>query len=274
MWHLDYKESWALKNWCFRAVVLEKTLESPLDCKEIQPVHPKGNQSWIFFGRTDAEAETPILWPLDAKNWLTGKDPDAGKDWRQEEKGTIEDETVGWHHWLNGHDGHESEQALGVGDGQGGLLCCSPWGGKESDTTERLNWTELNSFNSRNSPGSKYVWSSFKHVKTDSGKPWIWTKFIAVAEIGSVQRPCAFCEIMVFYLRRYHICDYKTTAVQRRKRLWTVFIYRLWCHVYHNNIAGRSISKCLLVIPQKTIEFIPSTIILSQLHLSDEVFPC
>ena len=139
MWELDYKETWAPKNWCFWTVVLEKTLESLLNCKEIQPVHPKGNRSWLFTGRTDAEAETPILWPPDAKNWLNGKDPDAGKDWRQEEKGTIEDEMVGWHHWL---DGHEFEQALGVGDGQGGLACCSPWGHKESDTTEWLYWTE------------------------------------------------------------------------------------------------------------------------------------
>ena len=111
-----HKESWAPKNWCFWTVVLEKTLESPLDCKEIQPVHPKGDQSWIFTGRTDAEAEAPILWPPDAKDWLIRKDPDYGKDWRQEEKGTTEDEMVGWHHWLNGH---EFEQAPGVGDGQG-----------------------------------------------------------------------------------------------------------------------------------------------------------
>ena len=139
MWELDYKESWTLKNWCFWTVVLEKTLESPLDCKEIQPVHPKGNQCWIFIGRINAEAETPILWPPDAKNGLTGKDPDAGKDWRQEEKGMTEDEMVGWHHWLNWH---EFEQALRVGDGQGSLVW-SPWGHKESDTTERLNWTRL-----------------------------------------------------------------------------------------------------------------------------------
>ena len=136
---LDHEESWALNNWCFWTVVLEKTLERPLDCKEVQPVHPKGNQSWIFTGRTDAEAEAPILWPLDAKNWHLGKDPDAGKDWRQEEKGTTEDELVGWHHQL---DGHEFEQALEVGDGQGDLARCSPWGHKESDTTEWLNWTE------------------------------------------------------------------------------------------------------------------------------------
>ena len=104
MWELDYKESWALKNWCFWTVVLEKTLEGLLDCKKIQPVHPKENQSWMFIGRTDAEAETPILWPPDAKNWLIWKDPDAGKDWRPEEKGTTEHEMVGWHHWLHGHE--------------------------------------------------------------------------------------------------------------------------------------------------------------------------
>ena len=109
---------------------LEKALESPLDCKEIQPVHPKGNQSWIFIGRTEAEAETPIHWPFLAKSLLIGKDPDAGTGRRQEEKGTREDATVGWHHWLNGH---EFEQALGVGDGQGGLVCCSPWGLKMLD---------------------------------------------------------------------------------------------------------------------------------------------
>ena len=122
MWELDHKESLVLKNWWFWTVVLAKTLESPLDCKEIQPVHPKTDQSWIFIGRTDAEAETPIIWPLDAKNWLTGKDPDAGKDWRQEEKGLIEDEMVGWHHWLSEH---EFEQALGDCEGQGSLACYS-----------------------------------------------------------------------------------------------------------------------------------------------------
>ena len=140
MWELDYKESWELKNWCFWTVVMEKTLESLLDCKDMKPINPKGNQSWIFIGRTDAEAETPILWPPDAKTWLIGKDTGAGKDWRQEERGTAEDEMKRWHHWL---DGHEFEQALGVGDGQGGLACCSPRGHKESDTTEQLNWSEL-----------------------------------------------------------------------------------------------------------------------------------
>ena len=136
MWKLDHKESWAPKNWCFW-IMLEKTLGSPLDCKEIKPVNPKENQSWIFIERTDAEAEAPTLWPQDVKNWLIWKDPDAEKDWMQEEKGTREDEMVGWHHQL---DGHEFELAPGVGDGQGSLVCCSPWRCKESDTTERLNW--------------------------------------------------------------------------------------------------------------------------------------
>ena len=120
MWEVDNKKGWAPKNW---TVVLEKALQSPLDCKEIKPVNPKGDQPWIFIGRTDVEAKTPILWPPDVKNWLIRKDPDAGKDWRQEEKGTTEDEMVGWHHQL---DGHEFGQAPGVGDGQGSLACCSP----------------------------------------------------------------------------------------------------------------------------------------------------
>ena len=140
MWELDCEESWVPQNWCFWTEVLEKTLESPLDCKEIQPVHSDGDQPWGFFGRNDAKAETPVLWPPHAKSWLIGKDPDAGRDWGQEEKGTTEDEMAAWHHWL---DGHESEWTPGVGDGQGGLACCDSWGRKESDTTEGLNWTEL-----------------------------------------------------------------------------------------------------------------------------------
>ena len=136
MWELDCEEGWAPKNWWFWTVVFEKTLESPLDCKEIHPVHSKGDQPWVFFGRDDANAETLVLWPPHAKKWLTGKDSDAGTDW--EEKGMTEDEMAGWHHRL---DGREFEWTLGVGDGQGGLVCCSSWGRKESDTTERL--TEL-----------------------------------------------------------------------------------------------------------------------------------
>ena len=139
MWELDHKESWAVENWCFWIVLLEKTFESPLDYRGIQPVHLKGNQPWIFIGRTDAEAEPLILWPPDAKSWLIWKDPDAGKDCGQEEKGTIEDDMVGWHHRLNGH---EFEEALEVGDGQGSLVCCSIWSCKDSDTTEWLNWAE------------------------------------------------------------------------------------------------------------------------------------
>ena len=143
MWELDHNESWVLKNWCFWTVVLEKTLESPLDWKEIQSVNPRENQSWMFFASTDAEVEAPILWPPDAKNWLIRKDRDAGKDWRQEEKGTTEDEMVGWHHWL---DEHEFEQGLGVGDGQGSLACCSPWSHKESHMTEHLTWIYFTRF--------------------------------------------------------------------------------------------------------------------------------
>jgi len=136
MWELDCEEGWALKNWCFWTVVLEKTLESPLDCKEIQPVHPEGDQPWDFLGRNDAKAETPVLWPPHATSWLFGNDSDAGRDWGQEEKGTTEDEMAGWHHRL---DAYEFGWSPGVGDGQGGLVCCDSWGRKELDTTE-LNW--------------------------------------------------------------------------------------------------------------------------------------
>ena len=140
MWELDNKESWAQKNWCFWNVVLEKTLESLLDCKEIQPVHSKGDQFWVFFGRIDAKAETPVLRPPHAKCWLIGKDSDAGRDWGQKEKGMTEDEMAGWHHWL---DGQEFVWTPGVGDGQGGLVCCNSWGRKESDMTDQLNWTDI-----------------------------------------------------------------------------------------------------------------------------------
>ena len=142
MLELDHKEAWVLKNWCFELWCVEKTLESPLDFKEIQPVHPEGNQFWIFIRRIDAEAETPILWPPDAKNWISGKDPNAGKDWRWEEKGMTEDEMVGWHRWLNGH---EFEYSLRGSKGQGGLAC-RPWGCKE---TQLSDWTTTKHLHSR-----------------------------------------------------------------------------------------------------------------------------
>ena len=131
---------WAPKNWCFWTVVLEKTLESPLDCKDIQPVHSEGDQPWVFFERNDVKAEIPLLWLPHTKSWLIGKDSDAGRDWGQEEKGTTEDEMAGWHHGLSGR---KFEWTPGIGDGPGGLACCGSWGRKESDTTEQLNWTEL-----------------------------------------------------------------------------------------------------------------------------------
>ena len=136
IWELDHKEGWALRNWCFWNVVLEKTLQNPLDFKEIKPVNSKGNQPWKFVRRTDAEAEAPTLSPPDAKSLLIGNDPDAGKDRRQKEKWMTEDKMVRWHHWVNGH---EFEQAPGDGEGQGSLVCCSPWGHKQLDTTEWLN---------------------------------------------------------------------------------------------------------------------------------------
>ena len=138
MWELDCEESWVPKNWCFWTVALEKTLESPLDCKEIQPIHSE-DQPWDFFARNDAKAETPVFWLPHAKSWLIGKDSGAARDLEQEEKGMTEDEMAGWHHWL---DGRESEWTPGVGDGQGGLVCWDSWGCKESDTTQWLKWTE------------------------------------------------------------------------------------------------------------------------------------
>ena len=161
-------ESWTVKKaehqrtdaselWCWR-------LESPLNCKEIQPVHPKGDESWVFFGRTDVEAETPILWPPHVKSWLVGKDSDAGRDWGQEEKGMTEDEMAGWHHWL---DGLEFEWTLGVGDGQGGLASCNSWGRKELDTTEQLNWTELKWLSSRGQ-------STLHYPSSTKPRNWSW----------------------------------------------------------------------------------------------------
>ena len=147
-----------MKNWCVWTVVLEKSLESPLDCKEIQPVHPKGDQSWVFIERTDVEAQTPILWPPDAKSWPIWKDPDAGKDWWQEKKGTAEDKMVRWHHRLNGHGFGWTPE---VGDGQVSLACYDSWGRKESDTTEQLNWTDVRVLG----PYTKYIFFYGLHFK-------------------------------------------------------------------------------------------------------------
>ena len=189
MRELDCEEIKALKNWCFWTVVLEKTLESPLDCKKIQQVHPKGNQSWIFIGRTAAKAETPVLWPPHAKRWLIGKDSDAGRDWGQEEKGMTEDEMIGWHHRPNGH---EFECTSGVGDGQGSLVCCISWGHKKLDTTEWLNWTELknvkNSFNNCN---------DCSHTK-NHGVPWqAWYR----CYVYTVSPPSGLCPNIILSTR-------------------------------------------------------------------------
>ena len=167
MWELDYNKSWVPWNWCFWTVVLEKTLESPLNYKEIQSVHPKGNQSWIFIGRTNAEVETPILWPLDVKSWLIWNDPDAVKDWRQEETGTTEDEMAGWHHWLHGHVWVNA----GVGDGQEGPVCCSPW--DRMSQTWLSNWTELST---KHSIGASLVAQTVKNLPAmleTQVDPWV-----------------------------------------------------------------------------------------------------
>ena len=170
MWELDCDESWAPRNWCFWTVLTEKTHESPLDCKEIQPVHSEGDQSWVFFGRTYAKAETLVLWPPHAKSWLTGKNSDAGRDWGQEEKGMTEDEMAGWHYRL---DGREFEWTPGVGDGQGGLACCDSWGRKESDTTERLDWTELNSLNVSLEYHTEVFWEHWSQITNDKSLTWL-----------------------------------------------------------------------------------------------------
>ena len=172
--------------WCFWTLVLEKTLESPLDCKEIKPVDPEGNQPWIFIGRIDAEAEAPTLWSFDLKSWLIGKDPDSGKDWRQEKKGTTENEMVGWHHQLNGH---EFEQAPGVGDRQGNPMCYSPRGCKKSDTTEQLNWTERTKITSKKSEEKKFLIMSnvINPIKCYRDLNDLFPKSLSVAHLGTIK---------------------------------------------------------------------------------------
>ena len=171
-WELDCEERWAPKNWCFWTVVLEKTLECLLDCKEFQPVHSERDQPWDFFGRNDAIADTPVLWPPHAKSWLIGKVSDAGRDWGQEEKGTTEDEMAGWHHWLNGR---ESEWTPEVGDGQRGLVCCNSWGLIESDATEWLNWTEY--YSVKKEKRKTYEHSTIKHIYCQVKKKSIWKDY-------------------------------------------------------------------------------------------------
>ena len=205
MWELDYKESWALKNWSFWTVVLEKTPESPLDCKEIQPVHSKGDQPWMFFGRNDTKAETPILWPPHAKSWLIGKDSDAGRDWGQEEKGTAEDEMAGWHHRL---DRREFEWTPGVGDGQGALVYCDSWGSKELDTTERLNWTEL--------------------------KPVFYKCTSCTLGLGFILRL-----LPVLYTLSIHSVHFKNHNIK-----WSIFRVQIFVLVvYHDSFTWRSVSS-------------------------------
>ena len=181
MWELDCEESWAPKNWCFWTVVLEKTLERPLDCKKIQPVHPKGDQSWVFIGRTDVEAETPILWPRHAKSWLIGKDPEAGKDWGQEEKGTTEDEMTGWHRWL---DGRESEWTPGVGDGQEAWRAAIH--GVAKSRTWLSDWSDLKRLSSSSSKQSLNLYSVPAFIKglLTWGTCWL---FLCCYEIGWLQ---------------------------------------------------------------------------------------
>ena len=174
MWELDHKESWVQKNWCFWTMVLEKTLDNPLESKEIKPVNCKGKQSWIFTGRTDAESETLILWPPDVKDWLCGKDSDPGKDWRQEEKRMTGDEMVVWHHQIHGHG---FGWTLGVDDGQGGLAYCCSWGHKESDTTEQLNWTELGVSDGQENLMCCSPWG---RKELDTAEWLNWTDFISI----------------------------------------------------------------------------------------------
>ena len=208
MCELDYKESWTPKNWCFWTVVLEKTLESPLDSKEITSVNPKGNQSWIFIGRTDAEAEAPILWPPDTENWFIGKDSDAKKDWRQEEKGMTEDEMVGRYHQT---DGHEFEQALGVGDGLGSLAYCSPWGCKESDTTKWLNWCLLHwqadslPLAPPRKPPETWYYISFTVGRVWSPVPWMRDISLRDSPLGLVLKWSPFTSTRTFWKGPYVI---------------------------------------------------------------------
>ena len=195
MWELDHKEGWVPKNWCFWVVLLEKTLESPLDCKEIKPVRPKGNHPWIFIGRTDVEAETPILWSLDVESWLIWNNPNARKDWRKEEKGTIEDEMVEWHHRLNGR---EFEQALGVGNGQGGLACCGPWVTKSQT---RLKWFSTQACTDLNQKFRAVFRGNYwghQGVKNGKMKIKVWRMNVSVDK-GNISKMFHLCFFLLYF---------------------------------------------------------------------------
>ena len=241
MHKLDHKESWTLKNWCFWTVVLEKTLESLLDCKEIKPVNPKGNQSWIFIGRTDAEAEVPVFQPPDAKSRLIRKDHDAVKDWRQEEKGMTENKMVVWHHQLSGH---EFEQTLGVGEGQGSVACCSLWGPKESDTTEWLNNNNLICTSKvKNRYGEKY--SYIHRYSCISEKAMAPLSSTLAWKIPWTEEPGRLQSMGSLRVRRNWVTSLSLFIIMHWKRKWQstpVFLpgesqgqgslvgYRLWSH--------------------------------------------
>ena len=191
MWELDCEEGWAPKNWCFWTVVLEKTLEGPLDCKEIQPVHSEGDQPWDFFGRSDTKAETPVLWPPHVKSWLIGKDCDAGRDWGQEEKGTTEDEMAGWHHWL---DGRESEWTSGVGDGQGGLAAIH---GIAKSQTRLSDWTELmdiNLIDNNNSPNITLLIRELSNCRVKQSKAYLSMKWNTMQTINLIM-----CSVLIIW---------------------------------------------------------------------------
>ena len=220
MWELDCEKGWELKNWCFWTVVLEKTLETPLDCKEIQPVHSE-DQPWDFFGRNDAKAETPVLWSPHAKSWLIGKDSDAGRHWGQEEKGTTEDEMAGWHHWL---DGHESQWTPGVGDGQGGLACCDSWGRKESDTTKRLNWTELN-------------WNNYSKIQI----VWKWVFICSFLNYTSeLVLNCKWLDGHIFLFLRHDLSQFYILSS------WTVSMCSYWVAIM--SVVSWVVDSCLLSV--------------------------
>ena len=227
MWELDCEESWALKNRRFWIVMLEKTLESPLDCKQIQPVRSEGDQPWDFFGRNDARAEAPVLWPPHVKSWLIGKESDAGRDWEQEEKGTTEGERAGWHHGL---DGRESEWTLGDGDGWEGLACCGPWGRKESDMTERLKWTELN-WTSMCTAVLFTIARTWKQPGCPSANEWIkklW--YIYTMEYYLAIKSTKFESVLIRWMKLEPSIRSEVSHKEKHKYCILIYMYGIWRH--------------------------------------------